>query len=109
MVNVIMSRYKKMKQNKSIWTMAEKLEEAQMLEESLIEISRKEGEKKGREEGEKEGRVEFIKQQLSLKYQTDASAWLSSLSSDQLEQAPALILKCDTFDEFQKQINHRQS
>ena len=43
MVNVIMSRYKRMKQNKIYMTMAEKLEEAQMIEESLIEISRKEG------------------------------------------------------------------
>lgn len=117
MVNVIMSRYKRMKQNKSIWTMAEKLEEAQMIEESLIEISRKEGleegiEKgiergieQGIEQGKKERTEEFIKQQISLKYHTDASAWLSSLSSDQLEQAPALILTCDTFDEFQNKIN----
>ena len=112
MVNVIMSRYKRMKQNKSIWTMAEKLEEAQMIEESLIEISRKEGleegMEKGIEQGKKERTEEIIKQMLSLKYHTDASAWLSSLSSDQLEQVPALILTCDTFDEFQNQINHRQ-
>ena len=80
MVNVIMSRYKRMKQNKSIWTMAEKLEEAQMIEESLIEISRKEGleegiEKgiergieQGIEQGKKERTEEFIKQQISLKF-----------------------------------------
>lgn len=120
MVNVIMSRYKRMKQNKSIWTMAEKLEEAQMIEESLIEISRKEGleegiEKgiergieQGIEQGKKERTEEFIKQQISLKYHTDASAWLSSLSSDQLEQAPALILTCDTFENLQEQINQIQ-
>ena len=116
MVNVIMSRYKRMKQNKSIWTMAEKLEEAQMIEESLIEISRKEGLEEGIEKGIERGieqgieqgkKEEFIKQQISLKYHTDASAWLSSLSSDQLEQAPALILTCDTFDEFQNQIKQR--
>ena len=121
MVNVIMSRYKRMKQNKSIWTMAEKLEEAQMIEESLIEISRKEGleegiEKgiergieQGIEQGKKERTEEFIKQQISLKYHTDASAWLSSLSSDQLEQAPALILTCDTFESMQQHINQIQS
>ena len=113
MVNVIMSRYKRMKQNKSIWTMAEKLEEAQMIEESLIEISRKEGleegMEKGIEQGKKERTEEIIKQMLSLKYHTDASAWLSSLSSDQLEQVPALILTCDTFESLQQQINQIQS
>ena len=91
-----------MKQNKSIWTMAEKLEEAQMIEESLMEISREEG----RKEGEEKAKKELIKQMLSLKYHTDASTWVSSLSSNQLKQAPGLILACDTFDELQNQLSN---
>ena len=104
MVNISMSKYKKMNRKKAIWAMNAKLENHYTIEDIFFEIRRQEA----REEGRKEGTVEFIKQLLLSKYNTDASAWLSSLSSDQLEQAPALILTCDTFDEFQNQINHRK-
>ena len=120
-----MSRYKKMNRKKAIWAMNAKLENHYTIEDIFFEIRRqkareegiregiREGIKKGIEEGIEEGRKivkeqgekELIKKMLSFKYHVDASAWLSSLSSDQLEQAPALILTCDTFDEFQNQIN----
>ena len=122
MVNISMSKYKKINRKKAIWAMNAKLENHYTIEDIFFEIrrqeAREEGIKKGREEGIKKGREEgkkiveekakkeLIEQMLSLKYHVDASTWVSSLSSNQLNQVPAFILTCDTFDEFQNQINH---
>lgn len=117
MVNVIMSRYKKMNRKKAIWAMNAKLENHYTIEDIFFEIRMqkareegiREGIKKGIEEGrkivEEQGVKELIQKMLSFKYHVDASTWVSSLSSNQLDQVPAFILTCDTFDEFQKQIN----
>ena len=116
-----MSRYKKMNRKKAIWAMNAKLENHYTIEDIFFEIRMqkareegieegiREGIKKGIEEGlkivEEQGVKELIQKMLSFKYHVDASTWVSSLSSNQLDQVPAFILTCDTFDEFQKQIN----
>ena len=117
MVNISMSRYKKMNRKKAIWAMNAKLENHYTIEDIFFEIrrqeAREEGIKKGREigikEGEEKAKKEFIKQMLSFKYNVDASTWLSSLTPSQIDEAIDLILTCDTFEDLQNQINHIQS
>lgn len=40
------------------------------------------------------------------KYGQDASTWLSSLTSSQMDRIVELILTCDTFEELKQQIQN---
>ena len=135
LVDAIMKKYDDMKQNEEVWTMAQRIEEAELREKYLEEMARikneedrkkalkegreeglkeglkegkKEGLKKGLEEGKKEGLLEgqlkIVKCQIMKKYGQDASTWLSSLTSSQLDKIIELILTCDTYEELKQQI-----
>ncbi|RGC51832.1 hypothetical protein DW761_09145 [Absiella sp. AM29-15] len=135
LVDAIMKKYDDMKQNEEVWTMAQRIEEAELREKYLEETARikneedrkkalkegreeglkeglkegkKEGLKKGLEEGKKEGLLEgqlkIVKCQIMKKYGQDASTWLSSLTSSQLDKIIELILTCNTYEELKQQI-----
>lgn len=100
-VNTIMEKYDNLKNDEEQWTWAQKLEEAEVRERYAIS--------QYREEGREEGKIELIQQQLKLKYQIDASTWLTSLSKEQLNKVCILVLTCDTFEDLQNQIKAPES
>ena len=114
LVDAIMKKYDDMKQNEEVWTMAERIEEAELREkylEKTARIEKEEARKKALEEGKKEGLLEgqlkIVKKQIMKKYNHDASAWLSSLTPSQIDEIIELILTCDTFADLQQQIQNK--
>ncbi|CUQ92972.1 PD-(D/E)XK nuclease family transposase [[Clostridium] innocuum] len=77
--------------------------------EDSFEEGMKEGIIKGKAEGKVEGRIEGERQLLhrlmEAKYQEDCTAWLQSLTEDQLHIVSSLILKCDTLEAVKKQVH----
>ena len=118
LVDAIMKKYDDMKQNEEVWTMAQRIEEAELREKYLEktariknEEDRKKALEEGREEGKKEGLLEgqlkIVKQLIIKKYNHDASAWLSSITPSQLDKIIELILTCDTFKDLQQQLENK--
>ena len=104
---------KEMQKDDELWStaMAIQMGEARYrygLEDSFEE-GMKEGIIKGKAEGKVEGRIEGERQLLhrlmEAKYQEDCTAWLQSLTEDQLHIVSSLILKCDTLEAVKKQVH----
>ena len=112
LVKVFMDKYEEMQKDDELWStaMAIQMGEARYrygLEDSFEE-GMKEGIIKGKAEGKVEGRIEGERQLLhslmEAKYQEDCTAWLQSLTEDQLHIVSSLILKCDTLEAIKKQV-----
>lgn len=125
-VRKLMEKYEKMKKDKPVFTLAESIEmgewQARMIEKEnkriaeenkrIAEENKKkafqEGVQEGIEEGIREGKVEgismILKQIVYEKYGIDASKWLSTLQSEQLENISSLLLTTSTFEELQQSI-----
>ena len=113
LVKVFMDKYEEMQKDDELWStaMAIQMGEARYrygLEDSFEE-GMKEGIIKGKAEGKVEGRIEGERQLLhrlmEAKYQEDCTAWLQSLTEDQLHIVSSLILKCDTLEAVKKQVH----
>ncbi len=65
----------------------------------------KEGIIRGKAEGKMEGERQLLHRLMETKYQEDCTAWLHSLTEDQLHIVSSLILKCDTLEAVKKQLN----
>ena len=113
LVKVFMDKYEEMQKDDELWStaMAIQMGEARYrygLEDSFEE-GMKEGIIKGKAEGKVEGRIEGERQLLhslmEAKYQEDCTAWLQSLTEDQLHIVSSLILKCDTLEAIKKQVH----
>ncbi|KGJ54668.1 hypothetical protein CIAN88_02430 [[Clostridium] innocuum] len=67
-----------------------------------------EGKAEGRAEGMIEGKLEGERQLLhrlmEAKFQEDCTAWLQSLTEDQLHIVSNLLLECDTLEELKNRI-----
>ncbi|MCR0428235.1 hypothetical protein MKA34_23870, partial [[Clostridium] innocuum] len=76
--------------------------------EDSFEEGMKEGIIKGKAEGKVEGRIEGERQLLhslmEAKFQEDCTAWLQSLTEDQLHIVSNLLLECDTLEELKNRI-----
>ena len=112
LVKVFVNKYEEMQKDDELWStaMAIQMGEARYrygLEDSFEE-GMKEGIIKGKAEGKVEGRIEGERQLLhslmEAKYQEDCTAWLQSLTEDQLHIVSSLILKCDTLEAIKKQV-----
>ena len=101
LVKAIMNKYEELKRDDKVWTLAEKVQEAEARERYLLRESKKEGESKG----ELKGIFKIISKQILKKYHQDASDWLYSLNPSQLEEIADLILTCNTLEELKKQIH----
>ena len=113
LVKVFVNKYEEMQKDDELWStaMAIQMGEARYrygLEDSFEE-GMKEGIIKGKAEGKVEGRIEGERQLLhrlmEAKYQEDCTAWLQSLTEDQLHIVSSLILKCDTLEAVKKQVH----
>ena len=112
-MKVFVNKYEEMQKDDELWStaMAVQMGEARYrygLEDSFEE-GMKEGIIKGKAEGKVEGRIEGERQLLhslmEAKYQEDCTAWLQSLTEDQLHIVSSLILKCDTLEAVKKQVH----
>ena len=113
LVRVFMNKYEEMQKDDELWStaMAIQMGEARYrygLEDSFEE-GMKEGIIKGKAEGKVEGRIEgerqLLQRLMEAKYQEDCTAWLQSLTEDQLHIVSSLILKCDTLEAVKKQVH----
>ena len=108
LVKVFMDKYEEMQKDDELWStaMAIQMGEARYrygLEDSFEE-GMKEGIIKGKAEGKLEGERQLLHRLMVAKYQEDCTAWLQSLTEDQLHIVSNLLLECDTLEELKNRI-----
>ena len=113
LVKVFMDKYEEMQKDDELWStaMAIQMGEARYrygLEDSFEE-GMKEGIIKGKAEGKLEGERQLLHRLMEAKFQEDCTAWLQSLTEDQLHIVSNLLLECDTLESVKKQLNRRNT
>ena len=108
LVKVFMDKYEEMQKDDELWStaMAIQMGEARYrygLEDSFEE-GMKEGIIKGKAEGKLEGERQLLHRLMEAKFQEDCTAWLQSLTEDQLHIVSNLLLECDTLEELKNRI-----
>ena len=108
LVKVFMNKYEEMQKDDELWStaMAIQMGEARYrygLEDSFEE-GMKEGIIKGKAEGKLEGERQLLHRLMEAKFQEDCTAWLQSLTEDQLHIVSNLLLECDTLEELKNRI-----
>ena len=116
LVKVFMDKYEEMQKDDELWStaMAIQMGEARYrygLEDSFEE-GMKEGIIRGKAEGKAEGMIEgklegerqLLHRLMEAKFQEDCTAWLQSLTEDQLHIVSNLLLECDTLEELKNRI-----
>ena len=116
LVRVFMNKYEEMQKDDELWStaMAIQMGEARYrygLEDSFEE-GMKEGIIRGKAEGKAEGMIEgklegerqLLHRLMEAKFQEDCTAWLQSLTEDQLHIVSNLLLECDTLEELKNRI-----
>ena len=108
LVRVFMNKYEEMQKDDELWStaMAIQMGEARYrygLEDSFEE-GMKEGIIKGKAEGKLEGERQLLHRLMEAKFQEDCTAWLQSLTEDQLHIVSNLLLECDTLEELKNRI-----
>ena len=120
LVKIAMKKLNKMQEDEEVWTeaMAAELGEKRYVlmmqdkykEGQLAGIAEgrtagiAEGKTVGIAEGKTEGKLNTLLQQIQLKYQVNASQWLTTLSDEQLDAIMIHILTCHTFEELHKAV-----
>ena len=100
LVKVFVDKYEEMQKDDELWSTAMAIQMGEARYRYGLEDSFEEGKKKGEE-------LLLIKQ-LESKYHEDCSAWLQSLSNEQIEAVSSLILVCNSFQELKNQIMIRK-
>ena len=113
LVKVFVDKYEEMQKDDELWStaMAIQMGEARYrygLEDSFEE-GMKEGIIKGKAEGKLEGERQLLHRLMEAKFQEDCTAWLQSLTEDQLHIVSNLLLECDTLESVKKQLNRRNT
>ena len=113
LVKVFVNKYEEMQKDDELWStaMAIQMGEARYrygLEDSFEE-GMKEGIIKGKAEGKLEGERQLLHRLMEAKFQEDCTAWLQSLTEDQLHIVSNLLLECDTLESVKKQLNRRNT
>ena len=96
LVKVFVDKYEEMQKDDELWSTAMAIQMGEARYRYGLEDSFEEGKKKGEE-------LLLIKQ-LESKYHEDCSAWLQSLSNEQIEAVSSLILVCNSFQELKDQV-----
>ena len=125
LVKVFMDKYEEMQKDDELWStaMAIQMGEARYrygLEDSFEEGMKEgiirgkaegkvEGKIEGRIEGKLEGERQLLHRLMEAKFQEDCTAWLQSLTEDQLHIVSNLLLECDTLESVKKQLNRRNT
>ena len=125
LVKVFMNKYEEMQKDDELWStaMAIQMGEARYrygLEDSFEEGMKEgiirgkaegkvEGKIEGRIEGKLEGERQLLHRLMEAKFQEDCTAWLQSLTEDQLHIVSNLLLECDTLESVKKQLNRRNT
>ena len=120
LVKVFMDKYEEMQKDDELWStaMAIQMGEARYrygLEDSFEEGMKEgiirgkaegkvEGKIEGRIEGKLEGERQLLHRLMEAKFQEDCTAWLQSLTEDQLHIVSNLLLECDTLEELKNRI-----
>ena len=112
LVKVFMDKYEEMQKDDELWSTAMAIQMGEARYRYGLEDSFEEGKTEGKIEGEKigiqKGRISLLLKQLESKYREDCSAWLQSLSNEQIEAVSSLILVCNSFQELKNQIMIRK-
>ena len=116
LVKVFVDKYEEMQKDDELWSTAMAIQMGEARYRYGLEDSFEEGMKEGKIEGEKigihkgriEGKISLLLQLLNSKYHEDCSAWLQSLSNEQIEAVSSLILVCNSFQELKNQIMIRK-
>ncbi|MCC2846059.1 Rpn family recombination-promoting nuclease/putative transposase [[Clostridium] innocuum] len=112
LVKVFMDKYEEMQKDDELWSTAMAIQMGEACYRYGLEDSFEEGKTEGKIEGEKigiqKGRISLLLKQLESKYREDCSAWLQSLSNEQIEAVSSLILVCNSFQELKNQIMIRK-
>ena len=119
-MKVFMDKYEEMQKDDELWStaMAIQMGEARYrygLEDSFEEGMKEgiirgkaegkvEGKIEGRIEGKLEGERQLLHRLMEAKFQEDCTAWLQSLTEDQLHIVSNLLLECDTLEELKNRI-----
>ena len=109
LVKVFMDKYEEMQKDDELWSTAMAIQMGEARYRNGLRDSFEEGKAAGKMEGKIEGKLEGERQLLhrlmEAKYQEDCTAWLQSLTEDQLHIVSSLILKCDTLEAVKKQVH----
>ena len=112
LVKVFVDKYEEMQKDDELWSTAMAIQMGEARYRYGLEDSFEEGKTEGKIEGEKigiqKGRISLLLKQLESKYREDCSAWLQSLSNEQIEAVSSLILVCNSFQELKNQIMIRK-
>ena len=104
-----MNKYEEMQKDDELWSTAMAIQMGEARYRNGLRDSFEEGKAAGKMEGKIEGKLEGERQLLhrlmEAKYQEDCTAWLQSLTEDQLHIVSSLILKCDTLEAVKKQVH----
>ena len=95
-MKVFVDKYEEMQKDDELWSTAMAIQMGEARYRYGLEDSFEEGKKKGEE-------LLLIKL-IKSKYHEDCSAWLQSLSNEQIEAVSSLILICNTFQELKDQV-----
>ena len=112
LVKKVMEKYKKFHDAEDLWSIAmatqiqEQREKNAILDsyEDGVEQGIKQGIKQGVEQGQEEGVRMLLRRQMESKYHEDCSAWLCSLTMEQLDLVSNLLFTCDTLQELKNQL-----
>ena len=111
-----MKKLNKKQEDEEVWTEAMAAELGEKRYVLMMQDKYKEGQLAGIAEGRTvgiaegktvgiaEGKINTILQLIQLKYQVNASQWLSTLSDEQLDAIMIHILTCHTFEELQRSL-----
>lgn len=100
LVKKVMEKYRKFHDAEDLWSIAMATQIQEQREKNAILDSFEDGV----EQGQKEGVKMLLRRQMESKYHEDCSAWLCSLTMEQLDLVSNLLFTCDTLQELKNQL-----
>ena len=100
LVKKVMEKYKKFHDAEDLWSIAMATQIQEQREKNAILDSFEDGVEQGQEEGVRM----LLRRQMESKYHEDCSAWLCSLTMEQLDLVSNLLFTCDTLQELKNQL-----
>ncbi|MCR0579483.1 Rpn family recombination-promoting nuclease/putative transposase, partial [[Clostridium] innocuum] len=108
LVKKVMEKYRKFHDAEDLWSIAMATQIQEQREKNAIldsfEDGVEQGIKQGVEQGQEEGVRMLLRRQMESKYHEDCSAWLCSLTMEQLNLVSSLLFTCDTLQELKNQL-----
>ena len=104
LVQAVIRKYRKMRENRDLWSFAVSREIA----ETRDRMIKKEMCEKATAQGETSGQCKLLEHLIEKKFTTTANNWLQSLSQKQLEMVSDSILDCDSFEELKQTVESKK-